>query len=307
MIEEDDSIGLDANTARLLLKSVRGYAIYLLDPGGHVTTWNPGAEAIKGYSAKEVFGKHFSIFYTPEDRTVGEPERELTAASSGVYKSEGWRLRKDGQRFWASVTLTPLIDESNDLRGFAKVTQDMTEHRRAQEERIRLERAEEALLLRDKFLDEAKSSLNVILTSIRIHVNSLKATVEIVGGESSPAIKAKLTTLEWGLDRLSKMTDDVLSLAADTGNKLVQQLHSARVVTDAPTEAEDRCRDPFSLSHRMGACGFRQCDPVAGARESGDRVLAGIPVDLYIPGCPPHPFTILDGLLRLLDRMEPSC
>jgi len=225
MIEEDDSIGLDANTARLLLKSVRGYAIYLLDPGGHVTSWNPGAEAIKGYSAKEVLGKHFSIFYTPEDRTVGEPERELTAASSGVYKSEGWRLRKDGQRFWAGVTLTPLIDESNDLRGFAKVTQDMTEHRRAQEERIRLERAEEALLLRDKFLDEAKSSLNVILTSIRIHVNSLKATVEIVGGESSPAIKAKLTTLEWGLDRLSKMTDDVLSLAADTGNKLVRQLH----------------------------------------------------------------------------------
>ncbi len=80
-------------------------------------------------------------------------------------------------------------------------------------------------MLRDKFLDEAKSSLNVILTSIRIHVNSLKATVEIVGGESSPAIKAKLTTLEWGLDRLSKMTDDVLSLATDTGNKLVRQLH----------------------------------------------------------------------------------
>lgn len=85
------------------------------------------------------------MFYTPEDRAAGEPEREFISAVSDVYSAEGWRVRKDGQRFWANVTLTALCDDSGELRGFAKVTRDKTEYRRAQEERIRLEGAKEAL------------------------------------------------------------------------------------------------------------------------------------------------------------------
>jgi PAS domain S-box-containing protein len=144
----------------MLLKSVQRFAIYLLNPGGHVTTWNPAAQTIKGYSLHEVLERYFSIFYAPEDRAAGEPEREIISATSGVYSTEGWRVRKDGQRFWANVTLTALFNDSGELRGFAKVTRDMTEYRRAQEERIRLERAEEALRFPDQFLHEDLSALS---------------------------------------------------------------------------------------------------------------------------------------------------
>ncbi len=223
-MERRDDIGLDPESARLLLKNVKGYAIYLLDPGGHIVSWNPGAEAIKGYSADEIIGKHFSIFYTAEEQEAGEPDRELVAATSGVYETEGWRVRKNRQQFWASVTLTPLYDEGGRLKGFAKVTRDMTEYRRAQEARIRLERAEEALQLRDQFLGEAKRSLNLILATIRIHVEALKNTVEPVRGETAAGVSAKLTTLEWGLDRLSNMIEDVLRMAAEAGDKLLRDL-----------------------------------------------------------------------------------
>jgi PAS domain S-box-containing protein len=188
-----------------------------------VTTWNPGAEAIKGYSADEILGKHFSLFYTPEDRACGEPEREIAAATSGAYEAEGWRLRKNGERFWASVAVSPLFHPDGGLRGFAKITRDLTEQRRAYEERIRLERAEETLRVRDQFLDEAKRNLNSILTTIRIHVHSLKSTVDGVGGETPPGLQAKLTTLEWGLDRLARRIEDALQTIGETADRLVRQ------------------------------------------------------------------------------------
>jgi PAS domain S-box-containing protein len=219
-------IGLDKESAELLLKSVKGYAIYLLDPGGHVTSWNPGAEAIKGYAPKEILGKHFSMFYTPEDLAAGEPERELLAATSGMFEAEGWRLRKNGERFWASVTVTPLFEEGGRLRGFAKVTRDMTEQRRGHEQRIRLERAEEALRLRDEFLGEVKRNMNSILTTIRIHVQSLKASIDTLTGEPPSGVRAKLTTLEWGLDRMSKSIDEVLRTASKTAERLSEQLRA---------------------------------------------------------------------------------
>jgi PAS domain S-box-containing protein len=119
---------------RMLVEGVRDYAIFLLDPTGIITTWNPGAERIKRYSAAEIIGRHFSIFYPEEDVRSGKPARELEiAAAAGKYEEEGWRLRKDGSRFWASVLITALKDEEGKLRGFAKVTRDVTERRRFQE------------------------------------------------------------------------------------------------------------------------------------------------------------------------------
>ncbi|HET9450179.1 MAG TPA: PAS domain-containing protein [Aggregicoccus sp.] len=215
---------LSAESARLLLQSVKGYAIYLLDPGGHVTSWNPGAQAIKGYAAEEVLGQHFSRFYTPEDRASGAPERELLAATNGMHETEGWRVRKDGQRFWANVTLTPLYSESGALRGFAKVTRDMTEQRRAQLQRIRMERAEEALQLRDEFLAQASQSLNSTLTSLRMHIATLKSTVGNLQGSSPQQVAAKLTTLERGLDRLTRSTEQVLRTATEASERLLRNL-----------------------------------------------------------------------------------
>ena len=122
---------------RLLVEGVTDYAIYMLDPAGNVVNWNPGAQRIKGYAREEVIGRHFSGFYTDEDRSLGAPTRALeTAATSGKYETEGWRVRKDGSRFWASVVINAIQDSKGELIGFAKVTRDLTE-RRATEAQLR--------------------------------------------------------------------------------------------------------------------------------------------------------------------------
>jgi len=119
---------------RLLVDSVKDYAIIMLDPTGHVVSWNAGAERIKGWKADEIIGKHFSVFYPPEGVQKGFPEYELrTAAKEGRFEDENWRVRKDGSRFWANVVVTALRDKSGTLRGFAKVTRDLTERKQAEE------------------------------------------------------------------------------------------------------------------------------------------------------------------------------
>src|SRR5256885_3611906 len=115
---------------RLLIEAVTDYAIYSLDPEGKITSWNSGAQRIKGYSNEEVIGSHFSRFYTKEDAESGLPEKVLeTADVSGHYEGEGWRVRKDGSRFWSSVVVTPLRDESGRLLGFSKITRDVTDRK----------------------------------------------------------------------------------------------------------------------------------------------------------------------------------
>jgi PAS domain S-box-containing protein len=119
---------------RMLVEGVIDYAIYMLDPSGVVTNWNPGAERLKGYTPNEILGQHFSRFYTKEERAAGKPAIVLaTAAREGRYEAEGWRVRKDGSRFWASVVVDAIRDETGQLLGFAKVTRDITERRAAQD------------------------------------------------------------------------------------------------------------------------------------------------------------------------------
>jgi PAS domain S-box-containing protein len=135
----------DAQRIQVLIDAVVDYAIYMLDAGGHVASWNAGARRIKGYEAQEILGRHFSCFYTDEDRAAGEPERALGVAKrEGRFETEAWRLKKDGSRFWASVVVDRILDETGRLIGYAKVTRDITERRaeqaslRASEERFRL-------------------------------------------------------------------------------------------------------------------------------------------------------------------------
>lgn len=119
---------------RLLVDAVRDYAIVMLDPAGHVTSWNSGAEQIKGYRREEIIGKHFSVFYPPEAVQRGIPERELNeTAAAGRFEDEGWRVRKDGSRFWANVVMTAVRDPEGDLLGIGKFTRDLTERKRAEE------------------------------------------------------------------------------------------------------------------------------------------------------------------------------
>jgi PAS domain S-box-containing protein len=133
---------------RLLVQGVTDYAIYMLNPEGIVTSWNAGAQRIKGYQAHEIVGQHFSRFYPAEDRLRGDPQKALdTARREGRFEKEGWRVRKDGTRFWSHVILDPIRDDDGDVIGFAKITRDITERRAAQHD---LEIAREALFQSQK-------------------------------------------------------------------------------------------------------------------------------------------------------------
>ena len=133
----------DAARLQLFVDAVTDYAIFMLDPQGYVTSWNSGAQRIKGYTTQEIVGQHFSRFYSEADRAAGEPARALrTALESGRYEAEGWRIRKDGTPFWANVVIDPVRDPQGVLIGYAKVTRDITERRTAQ---AALQRAQEQL------------------------------------------------------------------------------------------------------------------------------------------------------------------
>src|SRR6202521_3790533 len=187
---------------RLLVDAVQEYAIFMLDVQGHVSTWNTGAERIKGYGISEIIGKHFSVFYPEEDIRAGKPQRELEiAAREGRLEDEGWRIRKDGSRFWANVNITALRDKAGRLVGFGKVTRDFTERIRANEalrkeidERTEVQRklhdSEESLrqlslrLLqtqdeeRRRIARDLHDSVGQYLVGLKMKVDSLKCSAE---------------------------------------------------------------------------------------------------------------------------------
>ncbi|HEV7919723.1 MAG TPA: PAS domain-containing sensor histidine kinase, partial [Thermoanaerobaculia bacterium] len=154
---------------RLMVESVSDYAIVMLDPGGCVVSWNTGAERIKGFHAEEIVGQHFSRFYPREDVERGKPQLDLDlAAASGRHEDEGWRIRKDGSRFWANVVFTAIRDQAGDLRGFAKLTRDLTERNKVELALTNAKAAaEKANLAKSDFLSsmshELRSPLNAIL------------------------------------------------------------------------------------------------------------------------------------------------
>ncbi|HET9594277.1 MAG TPA: ATP-binding protein [Anaeromyxobacteraceae bacterium] len=194
---------------KLVVECVRDYAIFMLDRSGHISTWNPGAERIKGWTASEIIGKHFSIFYPPEDVASGKPDYELIeAAKIGRFEDEGWRLRKDRSPFWANVVITALRDGSGNLVGFAKVTRDLTERRRAEEVRLQLGRAEEAVKVRDQFLMALSHELRNPLAPIRSAVQTIR--------RSPPASAASFRGLDV-IDRqvtlLAGIIDDLIAVS----------------------------------------------------------------------------------------------
>jgi PAS domain S-box-containing protein len=161
---------------RTLVNAITDYAIYMLDPAGTVVSWNAGAAALKGYTEAEILGEHFSRFYTPEDRDKGLPALALrTAANEGRFEREGWRVRKDGSRFWAHVIIDPIRDKAGTLTGYAKVTRDLTE-RHAAEERAR--RAEEQFRL----LVQGVTDYAIYLMDVEGQVSSWNAGAQRIKG-----------------------------------------------------------------------------------------------------------------------------
>jgi PAS domain S-box-containing protein len=199
---------------RLLVESVKDYAIFILDPGGHVLTWNLGAERIKGYRADEIIGKHFSIFYPPEDIAAGKTERELEiAARTGRFEDEGWRVRKDGSLLWANVVITALRNSDGSLLGFAKVTRDLTERREAEEtqralvaERAKLEEKSRTQEFQERFLAILGHDLRNPLASIDMGAGILRQL------SKDPATTRILDRMRASSLRMSRMIEQILDL-----------------------------------------------------------------------------------------------
>ncbi|NPC57755.1 PAS domain-containing hybrid sensor histidine kinase/response regulator [Caenimonas soli] len=201
---------------RLLVESVRDYAIFMLDPDGIVRSWNAGAQATKGYTADEIIGRHFSAFYTPEDRESGKPARGLrTAIADGRMEDEGWRVRKDGSVFWADVVITAIRGRTGELIGFAKVTRDMTERRRFAE----LERSSQMM---NEFLAMLAHELRNPLAPMRNAV-----TVMQLESLPSPALRNCRDIIDRQLTHVTRLVDDLLDIGRLTTGKV--KLHKELV------------------------------------------------------------------------------
>jgi PAS domain S-box-containing protein len=189
---------------RHLVESVADYAIFLLDAEGVVTSWNTGAERIKGYTAAEIIGQHFSTFYTEEDRGSGLPGLALTTARrTGRFEMEGWRVRKEGKRFWASVTINAVHDENGHLIGFAKVTRDLTE-RRAMEDQLRQMQKMEAI---GQLTGGIAHDFNNMLQVIEGNIETLQRRI----GHEDPHAQRLMTAALHGAERASTLTHRLLA------------------------------------------------------------------------------------------------
>ena len=205
-----DALHASEQHFRLLVQGVVDYAIYMLSPGGEVSNWNAGAERIKGYQASEVVGSHFSRFYTEPDRKAGLPALALaTAERVGKYESEGWRLRKDGTRFWAHVVVDSIRDEGGTLLGFAKITRDVTEQRQAAQS---LEQTRAAL-----FQSQKMEAIGQLTGGIAHDFNNLLSVVasglEIIKTQSTGIDRRVIDSMNRAIERGASLTQQLLAFA----------------------------------------------------------------------------------------------
>jgi PAS domain S-box-containing protein len=250
--EHEESLRQSEERFRLLVEGVRDYAIFMLDANGFVATWNAGAERIKGYKASEIIGRHFSQFYPQDVIESGWPEHELQVATAeGRFVDEGWRLRKDGSRFWAHVTITALRDEGGRLRGFAKLTRDMTDLKRAEnfeahdahrDELLEAERsarieAQRAARMKDEFLatlsHELRTPLNAILGWTQL--------LRMPQAQQQVDLQRALEVIERNARAQVQLVDDLLDLSRILAGQVrldAQRIALADVISAAVESAQ---------------------------------------------------------------------
>ena len=207
--EAEEKLRSSEERFRLMIESVQDYAIFMLDPEGRIATWNLGAERIKGYKAHEIIGQHFSTFYSSEDTASGKPARELeTALLEGRVEDEGWRVRKDRSQFWANVVITTLYDSHGTLRGFAKITRDMTASRKVEQ----LQLADKQ---KNEFLAMLAHELRNPLAPIRNGIELLK-----LSRTAEPEMQDTTRMMERQVVHLVRLVDDLLDISRIVTGKI---------------------------------------------------------------------------------------
>ena len=245
----------------LMVKHVKDYAIFMLDAEGHVATWNAGAERIKGYRADEIIGRHFSCFYIPDDVQAGKPEQLLKEAETkGRCEEEGWRVRKDGAQFWANVVFTALRDQHGTLLGFTKVTRDITERKRAEQE---IQQNSVALEAANKELDAFSYS---VAHDLRAPLRAIDGFSRILLEEHAPTLAPEaqhhLNVVRRNSQRMGLLIDDLLAFSRLSRQPLnrqpVRPADLARQCVDE-LRAEQQGRRVEIAIGNLPAC---QADPV---------------------------------------------
>src|SRR5213083_3120536 len=212
-----------AEQFHILVDSVEEYAIYLLDPNGSVISWNTGAEKIKGYSAQEIVGKNFASFYTADDVAAGKPQRNLREASRrGYIRDQGLRVRKDGSTFEAEVIITSLRDDTGKLRGFSKVTRDITDQIRSREFEAEKIAAQKASKAKDDFLAALSHELRTPLTPALAAATYLQGNAE----KLPPEFVEDIEIIKRNVQLQARLIDDLLDLTRIARGKLRLDLES---------------------------------------------------------------------------------
>ncbi|HEY0883724.1 MAG TPA: PAS domain S-box protein [Ramlibacter sp.] len=216
--EHENALRQSEARFRLLVDSVRDYAIFMLDVNGNVRSWNAGAQALKGYAAEDIIGRHFGAFYTPDDQAAGKPAAVLVSARQhGRTEQEGWRVRNDGSLFWANVVVTAMRDERGELIGFAKVTRDMTDRRR-------LEELERSSRMMSQFLAMLAHELRNPLAPMRNAVTLMQ-----LEPTTSPALRSARDILDRQLTHVTRLVDDLLDIGRLTTGKIRLQREDVSV------------------------------------------------------------------------------
>jgi PAS domain S-box-containing protein len=276
---------------RLLVESVKDYAIFILDPKGYVSTWNPGAERVKQYKAHEILGKHFSAFYPPEVVATGRCDEELEIATdTGRFEDEGWRLRKDGSHFWANVTITALRSPDGNLLGFAKVTRDLTARKQEEENQRALAAQRAALDERLRIQEFQERFLGILGHDLR---NPL-AAIDMGSGillerASDPVTRRVLERMGSSSRRMSRMIEQILDL---TRSRLAGGLE----VHLAPTDLCDALTgivEELRTAHPSRTIELH-CGPLTGSwdRDRLEQVFSNLIGNAILYGDPKTPVTI---------------
>ena len=284
---------------RLMIASVHEYALYLLDPDGRVMSWNPGAERIKGYREDEIVGADFSRFFPPEDIAAGKPAGELRiAAKKGRFEEEGWRVRKDGTRFWANIVISAVHDASGTLVGFTKITRDLTARRLMEQERVRLAQAHEAVRLRDEFLSIASHELKTPLTALQLQLQGVLERAQSIDQK----LTDKIHKAARASDRLAGLIEKLLDVSRIATGRLTLNPEPFDLV-DVAHEVVERVREEAT---QAGCSLSLETDgPIAGTwdRLRVDQVLTNLLANAmkYAAGTPIEVSVAQDGKTAVLE------